>query len=162
MSAAGTSITKYNDILAPTSGSSTYSDNADDFHWIRYSDVLLMYAECLIELGGTGNLDNALAIINTVRTKHGGASLAPLTYTDQDNLRQQYRLERRRELLFEGHRLYDLKRWGIFLPTVKAHLAAQNGQPVSAYDYITDRYNWLPIPYSDLLTNPNLTQNPGY
>lgn len=159
MNDEGSRINKYIDVASNTSST---NDNADDFHYIRYSDVVLMFAECLIEMGGATNLDRALALINDVRSKHGGPSLAPLTYSSKDDLRQKYRLERRRELLFEGHRLYDLKRWGIFLPTVKAHLAIQTDKPQSEFEYISDRYNFLPIPYSDLLTNPNLTQNPGY
>ncbi len=159
MNAAQSQIGKYIDNVTVAT-----TDNADDFHIIRYSDVLMMYAETLIELGGTTNLNAALAIINNVRKTHGGSTLADLTYINQNDLRDKYRVERRKEFMYEGQRYYDLKRWGIFITTMKAHLAFQNSLPASPnYDYIDDHYNILPLPYSDITTNPNLRpQNPGY
>ncbi|RYF24132.1 MAG: RagB/SusD family nutrient uptake outer membrane protein [Flavobacteriales bacterium] len=138
-------------------------DTPNDYPILRYSDVLLLYAESLIEIGGTANLNNALAIINNVRRTHGGTAIPLLTYTDQDNLRQTLRLERRRELLFESQRRYDLIRWNIFVPVMKAHLAAQNSKPIATYDYVNANTLLLPLPYSDYVANANLRpQNPGY
>jgi starch-binding outer membrane protein, SusD/RagB family len=136
------------------------NDNQNDFHAIRYSDVVLMYAEALIEIGGTANLDNALLAINSVRLFH--STLPNLTYTTQDDLRQKLRTERRRELAFEGKRYYDLIRWNIFIPTMKAHMAKEYAKPIADYDYINQNRLLLPLPYIDLVANPNLTQNPGY
>jgi starch-binding outer membrane protein, SusD/RagB family len=136
------------------------NDNQNDFHAIRYSEVVLMYAEALIEIGGTANLDIALAAINSVRKPHSG--LPDLTYTTQNDLRQQLRTERRRELAFEGKRYYDLIRWNIFIPTMKAHMAKEYAKPIADYDYINADRLLLPLPYIDLVANPNLTQNPGY
>ena len=151
-------ITKYNTPILTSS-----ADNNNDFHIIRYSDVLLLYAEALIERGGATDLATALNIVNTVRRTHGGTALPLLTQTGQDDLRQKYRLERRGELLFEGHRWYDLVRWNIFIPTLKAHLAAQNNKPITDYDYITEKVLLLPLPNSDYVANPNLRpQNSGY
>ncbi len=151
-------IIKYN---TPTLTSS--ADNNNDFHIIRYSDVLLLYAEALIERGNATDLTNALGIINNIRRTHGGTTLPLLTQSGQDDLRQKYRLERRKELLFEGHRWYDLVRWNVFVPTLKTHLAAQNNRPVTDYNYITDNILLLPLPNSDFVANPNLRpQNPGY
>jgi len=158
-------ILKYNDQV----NTATYNDNADDFHWIRYSDVLLMYAEALMEMGGSANMDNALAQINAIRRAHGGTigtpaiqALPDYTYADQTDLRAKVRLERRRELLFEGHRWYDLKRWNVMVDNIKNHLAIQYGKPLTDYSYITPNIMFLPIPYSDMVNNPNLVQNPGY
>lgn len=160
-----TKVFKYNDGV----NTATYNDNADDFIWLRYSDVLLMYAEALIEQGGTANLDEALFHINSIRRIHGGTigtpavqALPDFTYTTQDNLRQKMRLERRRELVFEAHRWYDLKRWNIMPDKIKQHLATQYGKTIADYSYITDKIMLLPIPYSDMVNNPNLVQNPGY
>jgi hypothetical protein len=150
-------ITKYIENIASS------ADNGNDFHVFRYSDVLLMYAECLVEMGGTANMDAALAILNQIRTAHGGTTLPALTYTTQDQIRQHVRRERRRELLYEGKRWYDLIRWGIYIPTMKAHMARQYSKPVSDYDYITETRQLLPLPYIDFVNNPNLRpQNPGY
>ena len=155
-------INKYNDLS--TAG---YNDNADDYHVIRYSDVLMMYAETLIELetdttGITTNLDNALSIINKIRQAHGGSGIRPISYINKSDLSNQYRLERRKEFLFEGNRLYDLLRWGVFVPTIKANLSLQTGKPITTFDYITEKYNLFPLPYKDLVVNPNLSQNPGW
>ena len=153
----GTVINKYSD--AANAG---YNDNADDFIWLRYSDVLLMYAEALMEIGGNTNMDNALATINSIRKAHAGTAIQDLTYTTQDDLRQKIRKERRRELAFEGHRWYDLKRWNIIVETIKANLSFQYNRPLSYYDFLNDNVKVLPIPYAELANNPNLTQNPGY
>lgn len=160
-----TQITKYNDAV----NTASFNDNADDFIWLRYSDVLLMYAEALVELGGVNNLDIALSQLNSIRRAHGGTigtpavqALPDLTYISQDDLRKKVRLERRRELVFEGHRWYDLKRWNIMANNVKSHLSNQYGKPLSDYAYVTDKIQFLPIPYIDMINNPNLVQNPGY
>jgi starch-binding outer membrane protein, SusD/RagB family len=147
-------VRKYIDNLANS------LDNQNDFPALRYSDVVLMYAEALIEIGGTANLDLALTHINSVRKPHSG--LPDLTYTSQNDLRQQLRTERRRELAFEGKRYYDLIRWNIFIPTMKAHMAREYTKPISDFDYINTDRLLLPLPYIDLVANPNLTQNPGY
>ncbi|MEM9918745.1 MAG: RagB/SusD family nutrient uptake outer membrane protein [Bacteroidota bacterium] len=79
--------------------------------YFRFADLILMYAEAIIETGG--DLGTATTLINEVRGRSfpdgtpiaGGLSAADLTTA----LRQ----ERRVELAFEGHRLFDLVRWGI-------------------------------------------------
>jgi starch-binding outer membrane protein, SusD/RagB family len=147
-------INKFVDNLANS------NDNQNDFHALRYSDVVLMYAEALIEIGGTTNLETALASVNAVRRPHSG--LPDLTYTTQDDLRQKLRAERRRELAFEGKRYYDLIRWNIFIPTMKAHMAKEYSRPVAEYDYINQNRLLLPLPFIELVSNSNLTQNPGY
>ncbi len=155
---AGTIIIgKYIDNIA------TSADNAADWHAIRYSDVVLMYAEALIEVGGAANLTTALGLINSVRTPHAGA-VPPLTFTTQDDLRQKLRLERRRELMFEGKRWQDLVRWGVFVPTMKSHLAFQYNRPATPnYDFVDQTRLLYPLPFIDYTANPNLRpQNPGY
>lgn len=70
--------------------------------FLRYSEVLLNYAECLIELG---NNDLALDYINEVRNR---ALLPDATGAD---IRAEYEYERQMELLFEGQRFFDIRRW---------------------------------------------------
>jgi starch-binding outer membrane protein, SusD/RagB family len=147
-------VNKYTDVLTNS------NDNQNDYHALRYSDVVLMYAEALIEIGGGANLDLALVHINSVRKPHSG--LPDLTYTTQNDLRQKLRAERRQELAYEGKRYYDLIRWNTFIPTMKAHMAKEYSKPIMDYDYINTDRLLLPLPYIDLVANPNLTQNPGY
>ena len=123
--------------LSTASGWST-APNAIDIAFIRYSDVLLMAAECEIEAGG--DLSLARTYINQVRTRAGkyvqgpGTSEADIsntltggagivngtkykvgTYTtafaNQAEARQALRWERRLELAMEGYRFFDLRRW---------------------------------------------------
>lgn len=157
-------VIKYNDPVT-----TALTDNADDYFWLRYSDVLLMYAEALTQIGGAENMDIALAQLNAIRKAHGGTigtgstpAISDLTYTSQEELIGLVRLERRRELAFENHRWYDLKRWGILPATIISHLADEYNRPESDFSYINENMNYLPIPYSDIATNPNLKQNKGY
>ncbi|MEO0331385.1 MAG: RagB/SusD family nutrient uptake outer membrane protein, partial [Bacteroidota bacterium] len=83
---------------------------------LRYGDILLMYAEALIELGE--NLEAAQQAINQLRARAYGttvedmANYPAITETDQAGLRERLRRERRVELMFEGSlRFQDLRRW---------------------------------------------------
>lgn len=105
---------------------------------IRYADVLLMKAEALIEQNK--NLNEARDLINKIRQKANRSvnpSYAPVdinpniaTYLvreygaqgwTQDYARKAVRMERRLELAMEGHRWFDLLRWGNAVETVNAY-----------------------------------------
>ena len=83
---------------------------------LRYGDILLIYAEALIELGE--NLDEARQVLNQLRARAYGTSVddvanyPAITEADQAGLRERLRRERRVELMFEGSlRFQDLLRW---------------------------------------------------
>ena len=80
---------------------------------LRYADVLLCYAECLNELGETGQ---ANTIVNQVRARAWGGTLPNEMAWNygQDEFRTQIMNERIRELCFEGWRRMDLIRTGKF------------------------------------------------
>jgi starch-binding outer membrane protein, SusD/RagB family len=151
-------VSKYN--------STNNDDASDDLILLRYADVLMMTAEAQIEIGGITNLNAALVTINNVRRTHGGTILPALTYTDQADLRTKLRQERRREFAFECMRWFDLKRWNVLIPTIKASLADYYSKPLSDYDFLDNpdpnRYKVLPIPIQEISNNPNVTQNPGF
>jgi len=71
-------------------------------------------------------------------------------------LRDSIREERWRELHYEGHRWYDIQRWGIVVQELEKVPGSANGQFPDEFD----RY-W-PIPLEQIILNPNLTQNDGY
>jgi hypothetical protein len=136
--------------------------NTDD-NWpvYRYSNVLLMLAECLNETGSPGD---ALTYINQVR-KRAGASLANVTETGKSALADIIAHESRVELAFENHRWHDLVRTGKAIEVMNAHgkqmKSKYNFISSSAYNVTQDRLIF-PIPYLELQLNKALTQNPGY
>jgi starch-binding outer membrane protein, SusD/RagB family len=121
---------------------------------LRYADVLLMYAEAANE---TGNSAEALAKLEMVRARAraGNSTILPkVTTTNQEQLRQAIRRERRVELGMEHDRFFDLVRWGIAGEALRA--AGKN-------NFNEARDILLPIPQTQIdLSKGVLTQNPGY
>ena len=103
---------------------------------IRLADSYLMEAEAL---GGTGS--RAQALLDAVRSRVGLPAV-PVTL-------QAVKDERRKELAGEGHRWFDLVRWG----EASAKLASKG--------FVAGKNEVLPIPYAELL-NTALKQNPQY
>ncbi|WP_116127884.1 RagB/SusD family nutrient uptake outer membrane protein [Lewinella sp. IMCC34183] len=141
---------------------------------VRYADVLLMLAETEIELG---DLDRAKDLINMVRERAANSVLedSPAnyeisTYDDlgsQDNARKIVQFERKLELSGEGHRFFDLRRWGrleSFIPGYinyeKQYLPVQFGGAV--FTSPQDLYYPIPQGQIDLQGLDVLGQNPGY
>lgn len=135
---------------------------------IRYADVLLMYAEACCEAGDQAN---AKAALNQVRTRVG---LAPFPYTatysgaahsfadTQGDLRTAIRHERRVELAMEGHRWFDLVRWGIARETLNAYIEGETEQARQQWGYFQAGKNELfPIPTLEQEIS-GIAQNPGY
>lgn len=122
----------------------------NDWIVIRYADVLLMYAEAIMAGMGETSNPQALSAVNAVRARAG---LAPITGILTDDMLLQ---ERRHELAFENHRLYDLIRFGM-AEEVLAAFAATAGYNFSPTDLL------LPIPQNEInVSAGQLTQNPGY
>ena len=131
----------------------------DNLPVIRYSDVLLMYAEVLNELGRTGE---ALPYVEQVRTRAGLTN--PLVGYDQASLAVLIAQERQREFCFENQRWYDLKRTDRALEVMTAHGNRENERKPFLYNnaYQIEPYKLTaPIPAEQILIN-RLEQNPGY
>ncbi|MBP3738859.1 MAG: RagB/SusD family nutrient uptake outer membrane protein [Muribaculaceae bacterium] len=141
-----------------------------NYRLIRYSDALLMYAEACCELG---DLTPAITALNRVRDRVG---LSPFPYTatiqgqhvvftsSQADLRRAIRHERRVELAMEGHRWFDLCRWGIAKETMDAYIAGENDEVKAEYGiFQKGKHELMPIPSEERqLANGKLAQNPGY
>lgn len=127
------------------------TDGGSDVVVLRYADVLLMQAEVENELGNTIPAQQAL---NKVRTR---ANLDNTTAADQATLRLAIELERRLELIGEGHRWLDLLRTGKAIETMNAWFVAQN-KPIT----ITSKHLLFPIPQNQIDTDPSIKQNPEY
>ena len=136
---------------------------------LRYSDVLLMYAEAVNEVSGpTAEAHNAL---NLVRVR---AKATPFTgaavITSKNVFKDVIIAERSRELAFEALRKHDLIRWGIFVPTMKNMLLRIDTEaPGSffriAYANVTDKDILSPIPSGEFVLNTAIgqaNQNPGW
>lgn len=127
------------------------TDGGSDVVVLRFADVLLMQAEVETELG---NINAAQDALNKVRTR---ANLANTTAGDQAALRLAVELERRLELVGEGHRWLDLLRTGKAIATMNAWFAAEQ-KPIT----VTAKHLLLPVPQNQLDTDPAIKQNEGY
>ncbi len=114
----------------------------------RMADVFLMAAEAENELNGPSN---AFQYINKVRERAYEPD-QPIMGLDYESLKKAIQDERRWELAGEGHRRYDLIRWGILLETVK-NAEYRTYDPGSN---IQPHHVKLPIPEEEIVLNPNL------
>lgn len=164
----------------------TFQDNSSwtpgytgiNFMIIRFADVLLLAAEAEIEVG---SMEKAREYVNRVRTRainsnlrRGDGSLAAnyaistynTAWTVRDVARLAVRHERLLELGMEGHRFYDLQRWGTAQAEMDFYFAYDGGKLPSALGgaKYTDKFKWVPLPQDqvDLVGKDILTQNPGF
>ncbi|RMG23889.1 MAG: RagB/SusD family nutrient uptake outer membrane protein [Bacteroidetes bacterium] len=125
---------------------------ADNTPVIRLSEIYLIRAEARAM---TGNEAGAQADVTLIRQR-GLPTAEAVTATGQALL-DEIEKEKRIELMFEGHRLWELmrKQRGV----VRTDCTAPAGKCV--INYPNDRFV-LPIPQNEIDANPNMTQNPGY
>jgi tetratricopeptide (TPR) repeat protein len=129
---------------------------------LRYADVLLLKAEAYNE---TGNQDDAIALINEVRTRarNMGATGVPADYAtgaDQATVRQWIMDERFIELAAEGHRWFDLRRWhqAGHIDLSSFDFSSDNG----SFNITVPKHLLYPIPTNEVDLNKEINQNPGY
>ena len=153
-----------------------------NYKLIRYADVLLMYAEACEAAGGAGKCGKtAEQALNEVRQRARANAADPDALPDypgysikvngqeiaDPTLQQAIRHERRVELAMEGHRWFDICRWGGFDGQgVKAHMdayAATESQEArdEMADFVAGKHELFPIPEEERMLNP-MEQNPGY
>ncbi len=154
---------------------------AVNYPLMRFADVLLMAAECEVEVG---SLETARTYVNRVRARAANTAgfvmdgtnpaanysineyTAP--WTDQGVARNAVRMERRLELSDEGHRFFDLVRWGIAASTLNAYLNYErtkvSASPFVDASFVANKSEYLPIPQReiDIVGAAVLKQNPGY
>lgn len=150
--------------------SANYIVNNDksNINWyvLRYSEVLLLFAESLNESGGS--IVDAVDAVNAVRRRGFGDTAHDLSYgLSREELREAIRKERAYELCFEGHRKQDLIRWGIYYDTIVstaqelADWFANANYSVRNYTQ-KGRHELMPIPQRDLDLMKKCKQNPGW
>lgn len=142
-----------NNGTTPAPGNFEVFHSANNYRFIRYADVLLMYAECLNATGATAN---AYQYVDMVRQRAGLATLTSvMPGMTQAQFLTQLKHERITELTGEGHRWNDLARWGDLSPSLASRDAGFK-------NFVTGKNEFFPIPQHDIDFNPNLKQNPGY
>ncbi|MEO6720959.1 MAG: RagB/SusD family nutrient uptake outer membrane protein [Ferruginibacter sp.] len=127
-----------------------------NYRVLRYSDILLMYAEVLNELNRTAE---AYPFIQQVRTRALLPDLATVKPNmNQAQMRDQLAHERALEFSIEGQRINDIIRWGwLYNPTKLAELKSHDAD----FNTWTPGNEYLPIPQQELDVNKNLLPNPA-
>ncbi len=172
-----------------TDGSSwTNGFTANNYHLIRYADVLLMAAEAEIQGGGT--VAQAMIYVNQIRSRaankdgyvgpaNNAGLVSPTKYSiglytastfTAANAMTAIMFERKIELAMEGHRFSDLVRWGTAKAELDAYAKAETTQgytSMSGVTFTTGKSEYLPIPQAQVDKSVKagksvLTQNPGY
>lgn len=132
----------------------------------RYADAILMYAECLNELG---NQDGAVDWINKVRARPSVAMPALSHGLTKAEVFEAIRHERRVELCFESKTGFDLRRWGIASSFLKSPQRWQNNITKNPqyggnfFKFADPKDQLMPIPQLELdMSHGTLVQNPGF
>ena len=151
------------------------NNSSINFPVMRYSDVLLMIAECANEVNN-GPTQEAVDAVNEVRARANASQISLSTYSNVRAFRSFVRDERTRELCYEVPRRMELRRFGedYFLRQVqrmgREEVDTEGGYTIG-YEENTNNYKWLagqnvtskfvyfPIPQRELNTNPTCGQN---
>jgi starch-binding outer membrane protein, SusD/RagB family len=155
--------------------------NANNYRMIRYAHVLLMLAECEVEVGA---VDKAREYVNLIRTRASNAAGFVQTavnqanykigtyttpWTDKNAAREAVRTETRLELAMEGHRFFDLVRWKVADKVINDYITfEQKGRTyLRGAKFTAGKHEYFPIPNAEIINSSldgkaTLKQNPGY
>jgi len=164
-----------------------YTTRGSALNWnlIRFADVLLWYAEALAE---TDRYEEAREYVNMIRTRAANdlvmfeglpaanylVGLYPESYFDtKEEALQAIRFENKLEFGMEGHRFFDLQRWGYEIAKAEIDSYVNNEKEyISKFataSPFAEFMMYYPIPQTQIMTlgndengEPYLTQNPGY
>ena len=174
--------------------SSTHSTNKrsvnNNYRLLKLSHVILWLAECEVELG---NLTAAETYVNMIRNRAKKGSVQDPTIAYKVDLypagtfaangmgfaRNAVYTESRLEFAMEGHRFFDLVRWGIAEKFLNKYVQEEavpgtepSGRKFNKRTYLvgkvfTSKNNYFPLPQDEILNSqkdgkPTLVQNPGY
>lgn len=157
--------------------SGVYSNQNHHVILFRYAEILLNYAEAVNEVNGP--VKEVMDAITAIRKRAGITAGADSRYginllITKDQMRELIRNERRIEMAFEEQRFWDIRRWKtaeqVLNGPVKGMRIVKNPDATFSYTILdiapstfdASKNYLLPIPYAEIQTNPNMTQNPGY
>lgn len=129
----------------------TINANPQDYVVQRLAEMHLIRAEARAQAGLISGSNSAATDLNLIRSRAG---LTATTANSLTTMMAAIEKERICELFGEGFRWYDLKRWN----KIDAVLSAV---PYKSAAY-KNHFSLWPIAQNELLTDPNLVQNPGY
>lgn len=145
-----------------------------NYRLIRASDVLLLYGEAALESGKDPSATKWAIeeVRKRARLESGVAGVLPSFpnyrgYSDNiESLRDALRHERRVELAMEGHRWFDLVRWGIAKQVMDKDTGSYGANESEEAkkemaSFIEGKHELFPIPNEEMALNP-MDQNPGY
>ena len=133
--------------------SATVGDGGSNTIVLRYADVLLMMAECYAEK------NNALMANEYLKSIRERAGIPAVSIEDISALKDEIALERRKELVNEGHRWFDLVRTGKGVEVMNAYFDRTpgfDGIKISELNYVQ------PVPQGQIDADPATKQNEGY
>jgi hypothetical protein len=169
--------------------------SANNYRIMRLDMIYLWLAEAEVELG---NLETARTLVNVIRTRAANPDgFVPLAtqgadrndfsivdgepaanydiatydtaWTDQATARKAVRFESRLEFAMEGHRFFDLQRWGISAEVLNAYIASESQQRIylQGVSFDEGKNEFFPIPIeaidrSAVEGQPTITQDPAY
>lgn len=152
-----------------------YQDTRHNWIMFRYAEILLNFAEAENEFGGPTN--EVYQVLTQLRARAGiqagTNNLYGLTAgMSKDQMREAIHTERRIEMAFEEQRYWDIRRWktaqAVYSQPVRGLQIVQVGGTKN-YNTITVRSTTFnearylyPIPYSEVVKNGNMVQNPGW
>lgn len=148
---------------------SIYNDQARDpddgrgetnYIFLRYADVLLMFAEAQNEALSSPSPEVYTAL-NRVRVRAGMPPVAQGTLSKAE-MRKMIRHERRIEFAGEGLYYTDIRRWMTADLVMNQVVKAHDGSSIVVRSFNEKRDYWWPIPADQIKLNPNLKQNPRY
>ncbi|MEO5889952.1 MAG: RagB/SusD family nutrient uptake outer membrane protein [Ferruginibacter sp.] len=159
------------------SGATIYSKTIHDFIYIRYAEILLNYAEASNEFSGPSA--EILDAIRQIRKRAGINAGPDSTFgvpasLSQNELREVIHNERRIELAFEEHRFFDIRRWktaetvysrplrGLNIQRTSSGQLSYNIVPVLTPVFRSPQMYLYPIPYGEVIKNPQMVQNPQW
>ena len=162
---------------------------ATNYTLIRFADVILLLAECEVEVG---SLEKARQLVNEIRARAANPAgfvmdgavaaanykvgLYTVPWVDKVAARKAVHFERKLELAMEGHRFFDLVRWGEAKTTLDNYFKYVSGTTVPTMNnkrtylaaptvptFTTGKHEYFPIPQRQIdLGTGTLKQNPGY